>query len=111
MKASNSTTSRKQFAKLASSFSLTEKSAPHERSHDERNQIGILTSGILPRPRLPSLWLVALGVCNPLQWRNRPRFSRGSLTFDCLTKSGKRAARFKERLLNTGLKAGWQPFK
>ena len=24
---------------------------------------------------------MALGVCSPLQWRNRPRFSRGSLTF------------------------------
>ena len=24
---------------------------------------------------------VAVGVCSPLQWRNRPRFSRGSLTF------------------------------
>jgi hypothetical protein len=22
-----------------------------------------------------------VGVCSPLQWRNRPRFSRGSLTF------------------------------
>ncbi len=26
---------------------------------------------------------VAVGVCNPLQWRNRPRFSRGSLTPGC----------------------------
>src|SRR2546426_5717223 len=26
---------------------------------------------------------VAVGVCSPLQWRNRPRFSRGSLLFDC----------------------------
>jgi hypothetical protein len=27
---------------------------------------------------------VALGVCSPLQWRNRPRFSRGSLTLGCV---------------------------
>ena len=26
---------------------------------------------------------VALGVCSPLQWRNRPRFSRGSRTLSC----------------------------
>ena len=26
---------------------------------------------------------MAVGVCGPLQWRNRPRFSRGSLTSDC----------------------------
>jgi hypothetical protein len=26
---------------------------------------------------------VAVGVCNPTQWRNRPRFARGSLTFGC----------------------------
>jgi len=31
---------------------------------------------------------VAMGVCNPLQWRNRPRFSRGSLTFVCDVNSG-----------------------
>jgi hypothetical protein len=34
-------------------------------------------------PAFPTRWSVALGVCSPLQWRNRPRFSRGSQTFDC----------------------------
>ncbi len=56
---------------------------------DEHRQIDILTSGLtsLPPSRRRSCnhdakqW--PLGVCNPLQWRNRPRFSRGSLTFDC----------------------------
>lgn len=83
MKARNSTSPAKTLRGLASSFSLTEKSAPLTRGHDERNPTGILTSGFVPRSRLPSFRLVAVGVCNPLQWRNRPRFSRGSLTLDC----------------------------
>ena len=39
-----------------------------------------------PRSRLPGRdgqW--QLGVCRSLQWRNRPRFTRGSLTRDCET--------------------------
>ena len=43
---------RKQFGRLASSFSLTEKLISLERDHDEHGQTGILTSG-LPRSRLP----------------------------------------------------------
>jgi hypothetical protein len=56
-----------------------------------------------PRSRLPAArhayqhaalqW--RLGVCSLLQWRNRPRFSRGSLTFDCDTKRT-RVRTFKE---------------
>jgi hypothetical protein len=66
---------------------LTEKLAPLRGSHDEHNQTDILTSGVtsLPPSRRRSFragqWLV--GVCSPLQWRNRPRFSRGSLTPGC----------------------------
>jgi len=38
---------------LASSFSLTEKSAPRKRSRDEHKQTGILTPNLEPRSRLP----------------------------------------------------------
>ena len=66
---------RKQFGRLASSFSWTEKLAeempqasglPNDRQsacysfdRDERNQTGILTSGLQPRSRLPGLRPVA----------------------------------------------------
>ena len=39
---------------------------------------------------------VALGVRSPLQWRNRPRFSRGSLSFDCVS-DGHPSIGFKEQ--------------
>ena len=66
---------------------------------DERTQIGILTSGLNLAPAFPIEWRsVAVGVCSPLQWRNRPRFSRGSLTFDC-DKSEHSVRHFKERFL------------
>jgi len=42
---------------------------------------------------------VAVGVCNPLQWRNRPRFSRGSQAFDCGDGWTKRPSFFKEQAL------------
>jgi len=45
MKARNSTNPVKTVHGLASSFSLTEKLAPHKRSRDEHNQTGILTWG------------------------------------------------------------------
>ena len=54
---------------------------------DEHSQTGILTPGLNLAPAFPPhafasrQWLV--GVCNPIQWRNRPRFSRGSQTLDC----------------------------
>lgn len=51
------------------------------RNRDEHNRAGILTPGLASLP--PSL-AVALGVCSPLQWRNRPRLSRGSLTRSCV---------------------------
>src|SRR5215468_1639742 len=60
---------------------------PVSRDHDEHNQTDILTSDVtlLPPSRRRSVgvgqWPV--GVCSPLQWRNRPRFSRGSLTPGC----------------------------
>ena len=80
---------------LASSFSLSEKLVVHAtvadrryNNHDEHSQTGILTSDMtsLPPSRLvPRLRArtVALGVRNPLQWRNRPRVSRGSLSPGC----------------------------
>jgi hypothetical protein len=68
--------------------SLCGEVGPALRDHDERNQTGILTSGFEPRSRLPGCsfiraaqWLI--GVCIPLQWRNRSGFSPDSLTFDC----------------------------
>jgi hypothetical protein len=41
---------------------------------------------------------VAVGVCSPLQWRYRPGFTPGSLTFDCVTDLGGTTARSKNRL-------------
>ena len=88
-------------SRLASSFSCRRsrtrahgQHCPHTRDHDEHRQTDILTSGFkaLPPPsrfvaqtsgsgRTPSrVWLEAR---SPLQWRNRPRFSRGSLTPGC----------------------------
>ena len=63
--------------------SLDGEVGPALRDRDEHNQADILTSGLKPHSRLPGSAVaepVALGVRNPLQWRNRPRFSRGSLT-------------------------------
>jgi len=53
--------------------------------HDEHSQTDILTSGFKPHSRLPDppYGPVALGMCSLLQWRNRPGFPPGSLTFDC----------------------------
>ena len=79
---------RKQFDALASSFSLSEKSIVGELTpfgeftsdHDEHSQTDILASGLNPCSRLPipfGQW--HLEASSPSQWRNRPRFSRGSL--------------------------------
>src|SRR5438067_1493011 len=38
-----------------------------------------------------------MGVCNPLQWRNRPRFSRGFRTFGCDDDEPLGPSNFKER--------------
>src|SRR5947208_9246212 len=38
---------------------------------------------LAPAFPIPTSGSVALGVCIPLQWRNRPRFSRGSRSFSC----------------------------
>lgn len=48
---------------------------------DEHTQFHVLTSGFQPLPRLPGKfqWLSRNRI--PLQWRNRPRISRGS---ECL---------------------------
>jgi len=91
---------------LASSFSLSEKLIVHAtvtdrryNNHDEHSQTGILTSDVTllppshPIPRLRDR-TVALGVRNPLQWRNRPRFSRGSLSCDCVS-DGQRVHHFQ----------------
>lgn len=37
-----------------------------------------------------------MGVCNLLQWRNRPRISRGSLTLDCIDTGLTQTGFFKE---------------
>lgn len=66
---------------------LSEKLARRERDGpDEHSRTGILTPGLNLAPAFPhrSRDPVALGVCSPLQWRNRPRFTRGSLTSDCV---------------------------
>jgi hypothetical protein len=52
MKASNESC-RKRFDKLASSFSLTEKSAAHPSDRDEHSQTGILTSASNRLPAFP----------------------------------------------------------
>ncbi len=66
---------------LASSFSLTEKrprkgGTRRAYSHADVLTFGFLTS--LPPSRLRLAEPVALEDCNPSQWRNRPRISRGS---------------------------------
>jgi hypothetical protein len=78
--------SRTRGTKLASSFSLSEKSAvpPARGDPDEHSQTGILTSGFGLAPAFPvacvgDRW--QWGARIPSQWRNRPRFPRGSLAF------------------------------
>ena len=80
---------------MASSFSVTEKLTAPTSGHDEHSQTGILTWGLQPRSRLPGSWPVAVGVCSPLQWRNRPRFPRGSRTPGC-GEDGHRVHRFSK---------------
>jgi hypothetical protein len=57
MKASNESC-RKSFDKLASSFSLTEKSFAHTSDRDEHSQTGILTSAsnLIPPSRFRWHW-------------------------------------------------------
>jgi tRNA threonylcarbamoyladenosine dehydratase len=48
-----------------------------------------------------------VGICSPLQWRNRPGFSPGSLTLDCI--QGEHSfASFKERDVSTLQPKFWQ---
>jgi len=74
--------------------------APRSIGADENSQIVILTPDSKPPSRLPIRLLtgrtVAVGVCGPLQWRYRPRFSRGSQTSDCRDRA-KQPPAFKER--------------
>ncbi len=79
---------------------LTEKSAPQTRNLDEHSQTDILTLGLNLAPAFPNhaRGPVAMGVCNPLQWRNRPRFARGSLTSGCDTKMNLSVHRFQRTL-------------
>jgi hypothetical protein len=76
---------RKQSGRLASSFSLRRSGCSYEQP-DKHNQTGILTSSLTSLPPSRSLDQWPVGVCSPLQWRNRLRFSRSSLTFDCIQK-------------------------
>jgi len=69
MKASNESC-RKPFDRLASSFSLTEKSAAHPSDRDEHSQTGILTSASNRLPAFPihfgGIWeFVAVTVAQP----------------------------------------------
>jgi hypothetical protein len=48
-------------------------------SRDEHNPPGILTPDSGRTPAFPARGQWRWGACHPLQWRNRPRFSRGSL--------------------------------
>ena len=101
---------RKPSAGLVSSFSWRRSLAEAPASagqarltndrHDEHTPTGILTSDSNLTPAFPALRPVALGACHPLQWRNRPRISRGSLPSDCVSR-GPTPAAFKERRLVT----------
>lgn len=95
---------RKQFIGTGLILLLAEKLAALTGDRDEHNQTDILTSGLtsLPpsRPALAGQWL--LGVCSPLQWRNRRRFSRRSLTHGCVG-DGRESIGFKERDVVTPL--------
>jgi len=66
---------------LASSFSLTEKRPRKGGTRRAYSHADVLTFGFqasLPPSRLRLAEPVALEDRNPLQWRNRPRISRGS---------------------------------
>jgi len=68
-------------------------------SHDEHSLADILTSGLTSLPAFPvkpvagantsvrARLACVMEACSLLQWRNRPRFSRGSLTPGCDTVS------------------------
>ena len=78
---------------------------PRANGADEHNQAVILTSDSKPRSRLPirpalRALTVAVGVRGPLQWRDRSRFSRDSLTPGCFSADDS-PADFKERFLDT----------
>ena len=67
----------------------------------------ILTPGLNLAPAFPVIadqWL--LGVCNPLQWRNRSRFSRDSLKLACNQHPTRKPDYFKERQINSELEIG-----
>ena len=72
---------KNSFRGLASSFSWTEKRSREGGTRRAQQQADVLTFGFqtsLPPSRLRLAEPVALGDCNPSQWRNRPRISRGS---------------------------------
>jgi hypothetical protein len=72
---------------------LAEKLAALADGRDEHLRTGILTPGFDLAPAFPRKTQWLLGVCSPLQWRNRPRFSRSSRTPD-----GVQLTTFKERV-------------
>lgn len=78
--------------------------SPSTVSPDEHNQTDILTPDFKPYSRLPvrtlrsEQWLS--GACNPIQWRNRRRFSRRSLRLTATT-DGLKPVSFKERNRST----------
>ena len=107
---------------LAPSFSLAEKLALARKTSradpDEHSQTDILTSGVEtsspPSRLLPNQWLnpaaerllrPRVGACSPLQWRNRPRISRGSRTPGCVVGGLFVRHCFKERVLTIRCRA------
>ena len=101
---------RRQIGRLASSFSLR-RSAPRERGGraqpDRYPDFGLQTSLPPSHPSRVAVRTVAVGVRGPLQWRDRSRFSRDSLTPDCFSADDS-PADFKERFLDTLALAAFQ---
>ena len=65
------------------------------RDHDEFDSTGILTPGLNLLPAF-LLIAVAMGIRYPMQWRNRPRFSRGSLTLNQISPARQAGGSSKE---------------
>ena len=91
---------RKQIGRLASSFSLRRSAAPNGasgRAQSNRYPDSGFQTSLPPSRRFNDRsrqWLV--GACNPIQWRNRRRFSRRSLRLTATT-DGPKPVSFKER--------------
>ena len=96
---------RRTWSRLSAGKNDRQDALGHSFDHDEHSQTGILTSGLQPYSRLPGARPVAVGICSPLQWRNRPRFTRGSQAFDCGDGWTTHPSFFKERIVTTAAAA------